>query len=47
MNAKISALILAAYSTNGGDLRNAIDTVLGAGSFDKLAGDVYDTLRAR
>jgi len=45
MNATISARILAAVS-NGATLPQAIDTVLGAGTYEKLAGEVYDTLRA-
>lgn len=30
-----------------GSMREAFDSVIGDGTFSKLAGDVYDTLRAR
>ena len=45
-NALISAQILALVA-GGMPLREALDTVCGAGTFEKLAGDVYDTLRAQ
>ena len=41
----ISAKILANVA-NGMDLRTAFDAVLGEGAYVKLAGEVYDTLRA-
>ncbi len=44
---KISAMILAQMTQNGGNLREAINTVLGAGTFEKLASDVYDALKAK
>lgn len=44
-NAKISARILAAIG-NGATLREAFDAVLGAGSYEKMAGEIYDALRA-
>lgn len=44
-SAKISARILAAMA-NGATLPQAIDAVLGAGTFATVADDVYDTLRA-
>ncbi len=31
----------------GKTLREAFDIVLGLGAFEKLAGEVYDTLRAK
>lgn len=40
----ISARILA-HVANGMELRDAIDTVLGAGTYSRLAGEIYDTLR--
>jgi hypothetical protein len=45
MNAKISARILAAVS-NGATLPEAIDAVLGKGSYEKLAGEIYTALRS-
>lgn len=44
-NATISARILAEMA-NGSTLEQAMDAVLGAGSFQKVAGDAYDALRA-
>jgi hypothetical protein len=44
-NAKISARILAAVGM-GATLREAFDAVLGAGAFEKMAGEVYDALRS-
>jgi hypothetical protein len=44
MNAKISARILRQMS-NGATLEQAVDAVLGAGSYKKLAGEVFDALR--
>lgn len=44
-NAKISALILAEIRA-GRTLPEAIDAVLGTGTYQKIAGDVYDALRA-
>lgn len=45
-NAAISAKIVAAMQDNGGDIVKAFDAVLGDGAYMKLAGEVYDTLRA-
>lgn len=42
--AKISEAILLNVA-NGMSLAEAIDAVLGAGTYAKLAGDVYDELR--
>jgi len=42
----ISAKILAAMA-NGMDLKSAFDFVIGEGAYIKLAGDVYDALRAK
>jgi hypothetical protein len=44
--AAINALIAAEYKRNGGDIVAAFDAVLGAGSYAKLAADVYHSLRA-
>ena len=44
-NAAISAKILA-HMQSGMELREAFDAVLGQGAYSKLAGEVYDTLRA-
>lgn len=44
MNATISARILRQVAM-GATLEQAIDMVLGAGSFTKLAGEIYDALR--
>jgi hypothetical protein len=45
-NAKISALILANLAA-GMTLPQAIDAVLGAGTYERTAGEVYDTLCAK
>jgi hypothetical protein len=45
-NSILSAKILAHLST-GKTLREAFDLVLGAGAFDKLAGEVYEAIRAK
>lgn len=45
-NAAISARILALMS-EGQTLRQAFDAVLGEGAYTKLAGEVYDALRAK
>lgn len=42
---KISARILAAIAA-GASTKDAIDAVLGERTFEKVAGDVYDALRA-
>lgn len=42
----ISTMILAAIK-DGKDVREAVDAVLGVGTFEKLAGDLYDALRAK
>ena len=44
MTAAISARILANIAA-GMSMQDAIDAVLGAGTFAKIAGDVYDALR--
>lgn len=46
MNAKISAAILTKIA-QGMTTREAVDAVLGEGTFKKLAGDLYDALRAK
>lgn len=43
----ISSRIVAAMKANGGDIAKAFDSVMGAGSYAKLAGEVYHELRAR
>jgi hypothetical protein len=45
MNAKISARILA-LMTNGATVAEAMDAVLGQGMFEKVAGEIYEALRA-
>ena len=45
-NQKISLAILSKMQS-GMSVREAIDAVLGAGTFEKVASDVYDVLRAR
>lgn len=45
-NSIISAAIYAKMG-EGMTLPQAIDAVLGSGTFEKLAGEVYDELRAR
>lgn len=46
MNAKISARILSLVQT-GKTLPEAMDVVMGAGTFAKLAGEVYDNFNAK
>ena len=43
---KISAAILAEMARNGGNLAAAVNAVLGAGAYERIAGDLYDRLRA-
>lgn len=43
-NAKISAMILTRVAA-GQSLSASMDAVLGAGTFAKVAGDIYDSLR--
>jgi len=45
MNAMISAAILVRVAT-GATVREAFDAVMGSGSFERLAGELYDALRA-
>jgi hypothetical protein len=45
-NAQISMMILDRMA-RGMELRAAFDEVLGEGAYNKLAGEVYDELRAR
>jgi hypothetical protein len=40
-------MILAEMAKNGGDIAKAFDAVMGEGAYLKLAGDLYDTLRAK
>lgn len=46
INALISARILALVAA-GMDLPAAMDQVLGAGTYERVAGELYDALRAR
>jgi len=46
MNAKISKAILSEVNS-GKTIQQAIDTVLGQGTYAKVAGDVYDALNAK
>lgn len=46
MNAKISAAILANVAA-GMTLPQAFDAVLGEGAYAKMAGELYDALRAK
>lgn len=45
-NALISVAVLTRMA-EGQSAQDAIDAVLGAGAYKKLAGDVYDALRAK
>ena len=45
--ALISAMIRREYQVNGGDFIAAFDSVMGAGAYKKLAGEVYNALRAK
>lgn len=45
-NIRISAEILKLVR-NGKDIRQAFDAVIGAGAYEKLAGEVYDELRTK
>ena len=45
-NAAISAKIIA-LRQQGVPIRAAIDAVLGAGTFEQIAGELYDALRAK
>jgi hypothetical protein len=44
-NAAISGMIMARVQS-GETLKEAFDAVIGAGAFEKLAGDVWETFRA-
>lgn len=46
MNSKISAAILMNVA-NGMSLKAAFDAVLGTGAYEKMAGQIYDALRAK
>jgi hypothetical protein len=46
MNAKIGAAILF-HVSNGMQLKDAFDAVLGEGAYVKLAGEIYDALLAK
>jgi hypothetical protein len=44
---QIGLMIQTAMKMNGGDFIAAFDTVMGAGAYKKLAGEVYQELRAK
>lgn len=46
-NAAIAKMIVAEMNKNGGDIVEAFDKVFGEGSYAKLAGEVYNDLRAK
>lgn len=46
MSFKISARIMYLVKVEGMPLRDAFDAVLGTGAYEKLAGELYDALRA-
>lgn len=45
-NAEISRRILAAVAS-GMDLQAAMDSVLGDGAYAQIAGEIYDSIRAK
>lgn len=47
LSTKIIALMGEGQTLNGKTLPEAFDAVLGKGAYAKLAGEVYDTLRAK
>jgi hypothetical protein len=44
--AKVGAKILEQVA-QGKDIRSAFEVVFGAGSYEKLAGEIYDELRSK
>lgn len=42
---KISEMIMIELAATG-SMRQAFDKVMGEGAYDKLAGEIYDTIRA-
>ena len=44
---QISAMILAEMAANGGDIKAALDKICGAGTYMKLASDVWHAARAK
>jgi hypothetical protein len=44
---QISLMIQAAMQKNGGDFIKAFDSVMGEGAYLKIAGEVYEALRAK
>lgn len=46
-NQQISNMIRIEYINNGGDIVKAFDKVMGEGAYAKLAGEVYQALRAQ
>lgn len=45
-NATITTQIKARFYVNGGDIRDAIDHVCGAGTVDRLAGELWEAFNA-
>ena len=45
-NAEISRRIMALVNF-GIPVRTAVDTVLGAGTYDRIVGEIYDAMRAK
>lgn len=46
-NALIAAMIRREFQSNGGDVEAAFDSVMGKGAYMKMAGEVYNQLRAK
>lgn len=44
---KVISLRIATLVASGLSIKDAVDAVIGAGSYDRLASDVYDALKAR
>jgi hypothetical protein len=43
----ISTMIANEFKANGGDIVKAFDKIMGEGAYMKLAGEVYNELRAK
>jgi hypothetical protein len=46
-NAKISARIIITFILNGGDMKAAVDEILGDGTYELVGADVYDALKGQ
>lgn len=44
-NQKISQAIASQMAANGGDLEQAIDAVLGAGTYERIVAETYNAFR--